>query len=218
MSTFLILKQSVDSWLLRDDVAVTNSEFSTIMLLAESEIATDVRCVVQETSVDLVFDGRSQDLPADYLAERNPFIDDNVRKIAYMTPKTLREVGPWQNGRTGAFYTLEGGGGTPPDDRVQMTIAAPASASTTLTIAVNYYKRFAALVNDADTNWLLQNHFNVYLYAALRASAEYIQEDALEDRFKAKYEEAKEKLTKHENRKRFGVVPKQAYGSPRAIV
>jgi hypothetical protein len=203
MSTFLILKQSVDSWLLRDDVAVSNS---------------DVRCVVQETSVDLVFDGRSKDLPADYLVERNPFIDDNVRKIAYMTPKTIREVGPWTNGRTGAFYTLEGGGGTPPDDRVQMTIAAPASASDPLTVVVNYYKRFAALVNDNDTNWLLQNHFNVYLYATLRAAAEYIQEDALEDRFLNKYDGAIGKLTKHENRKRFGVIPKQAYGSPRAIV
>ena len=218
MSTFLILKQSVDSWLLRDDVAVSNSEFSTIMLLAESEIATDVRCVVQETSTDLVFTGRAEDLPADYLVERNPFIDDNVRKIAYMTPKQIRESGPWQTGRTGAFYTLEGGGGTSPDDRVQMIIAAPASASTPLTITVNYYKRFAALTQDADTNWLLQNHFNVYLYAALRASAEYIQEDTLEDCYLGKYAAAIEKLTKPEHRKRFGVIPKQAYGSPRGIV
>jgi hypothetical protein len=218
MTTFLILKQSVDSWLLRDDVAVSNSEFSTVMLLAEAEIATDLRCVVQETSVDLVFTGRSEDLPADYLVERNPFIDDNIRKIAYMTPKQLRETGPWQTGRSGSFYTLEGGGGTPPDDRVQMTIAAAASVADPLTITVNYYKRFAALVNDGDTNWLLQNHFNVYLYATLRASAEYIQEDMLEDRFKGKYEEAKEKLVKHENRKRYGVIPKQSYGSPRGIV
>ena len=43
MTTFAILKTSVDSWLLRDDVAVTNDEFSQIMLLAEAEIATDVR-------------------------------------------------------------------------------------------------------------------------------------------------------------------------------
>ena len=46
MTTLLILKQSVDSWLLRDDVGVSNSEFSTILLLAEAEIAVDVRCVV----------------------------------------------------------------------------------------------------------------------------------------------------------------------------
>jgi len=218
MSTLLILKQSVDSWLLRDDVAVSNSEFSTILLLAETEIATDVLCVTQETTVNLVFTGRSADLPADYLQERNPFIDDNILKIAYMTPKAIRETGPWKRGRAGAFYTLEGGGGTPPDDRVKMTIANEASVSEPLTIEVNYYKRFTGMTGDTDTNWLLQNHFNVYLYATLRAAAEYIQEDMLEDRYKAKYEETIAKLTVHENRKRFSAAPKAAYGSPRSIV
>ena len=57
------------------------------------------------------------------------------------------------------------------------------------------------------------------LYAALRASAEYIQEDMLEDRYAGKYDRAIEKMVKHENRKRSaGAVPKQAYGNPRMIV
>ena len=43
-------------------------------------------------------------------------------------------------------------------------------------------------------------------------------EDALEDRYAAKYDNAITKLTVHENRKRFGAAPKQSYGSPRAIV
>ncbi len=217
MTTLLILKQSVDSWLLRDDVGVSNSEFSTILLLAEAEIAVDVRCVVQETSVDLVFTGRSADLPADYLQERNPFIDDNIRKIVYMTPKALRESSAW-TGRMGAAYTLEGGGGTPPDDRVKMVIGSAASAAEPLTIEVNYYKRFAGMTDDADTNWLMQNHFNVYLYCTLRVAAEFIQEDILEDRYAGKYDNAITKLTVNENRKRYSAMPKQSYGSPRAVV
>jgi len=212
------LKASVDSWLVRDDVAVTGTDFTEILLIAEAELATDVRCGVQETTTSLVFTGRSVDLPADFLEMRNPFIDDNVRKIAYMTPKAIREVGPWATGRTGSFYTVEGGGGTAPDDRMQVTIAAPASVAEPLTIDVNYYKRFAALVAGPDTNWLLNNHYNIYLYATLRAAAEYIQEDALEDRYKGKYDEATFKMARQENRKRWGATPKQAYGSPRAIV
>lgn len=219
MSTLGILKSSVDAWLIRDDVAVTGSDFPQILLLAESDIARDVRCVVQEKTVTLNFTGRSADLPADFLCERNPFIDDNVRKIAYMTPKAIREAGPWQNGRSGAFYTLEGGGGTPgTDDRVQMIIAAAASVADPLAIDVNYYARFPALTSDPDTNWLLTNHFDVYLYATLRAAAEYIQEDVLEDRYMGKYERAVAKLSTHENRKRFSAIPKQPYNSPRAIV
>ncbi len=217
MTTLLILKQSVDSWLLRDDVAVSNSEFPQILLLAESEIAVDVRCVAQEVSTSLVFTGRSADLPADYMQERNPFIDDNIRKIVYMTPKALRESSAW-TGRVGAAYTLEGGGGTPPDDRVKMVIGSAASVSEPLTIEVNYYKRFTGMSDDADTNWLLQNHFNVYLYGTLRAAAEFIQEDALEDRFAAKYDNAITKLTVQENRKRYSAMPKNTYNSPRAVV
>ena len=218
MTTLLILKESVDAWLLRDDVGVSGTDFDTIMLLAEAEIAVDVRCVVQEAQTTLTFTGRSADLPADYLQERNPFIDDNVRKIAYMSPKAIRET-VWTHGRVGSFYTIEGGGGTPgTDDRVQMTIAGAASVADPLNIIVNYYARFGGMTDDADTNWLLTNHFNVYLYATLRAAAEYIQEDMLEDRYKGKYEEAIAKLSVHENRKRFSAAPKQSYGSPRAIV
>lgn len=217
MTTLGKLKSSVDAWLIRDDVSVAD-EFPEILLLAEADIATDVRCMAQETTTTLTFTGHSAELPADYMEERFPFIDDNILKIAYMTPKVLREVGPWKKGRVGAFYTLEGGGGTPPDDRVKMIIAGPASATDPLDIDVNYLKRFSGMTNDADTNWLLRNFFNVYLYATLRAAAEFIQEDILEDRYAGKYEMAVGKLAKQENRRRFGGVPKQAYGSPRAIV
>lgn len=218
MSTFGQLKTSVDSWLIRDDVAASGTDFDEAMLIAEAEIARDVRCVIQEVSATINFTGRSADLPADYLEERNPFIDDNVRKIGYMTPKAIREAGPWQNGRVGAFYTLEGNGGTAPDNRVKMTIAAAASVSEPLAIIVNYIARFAPLTADPDTNWLLQNHYDVYLYGALRAACELIQEDELEDRYRGKYDRAVAALAKHENRKRYSVIPKQPYNSPRAIV
>ena len=104
------------------------------------------------------------------------------------------------------------------DDRVAVIIASGASASSPLSVDVNYYRRFPALTNPTDTNWLIQNHYDVYLYAALRASCEYIQEDVLEDRYASKYERAIEKLQKHENRKRYTAAPKQAYGNPRGVV
>ena len=217
MTTLGKLKTSVDAWLIRDDISVAD-EFPEILLLAEADIATDVRCMAQDAITTLTFTGQSAELPADYMEERFPFIDDNIRKIAYMTPKVLRESAAWQNGRVGSFYTLEGGGGTPPDDRVKMVIAGPASPTDPLDIDVNYIKRFTGMTNDADTNWLLQNFFNVYLYATLRAAAEFIQEDILEDRYAGKYDVAVAKLSKQENRRRFGATPKQAYGSPRAIV
>ena len=129
MTTLAQLKTSVDSWLIRDDVAVTGSDFTQILENAESQIARFYRFMVQEQSATINFGAgaRSADLPADFIELRNPFIDDNVRKFEYKTPQAIREASSWQSGRTTSFYTLEGGGGTAPDDRVQMTIAPAAS-------------------------------------------------------------------------------------------
>lgn len=218
MTTRSQLQTSVDNWMIRDDIGA-GVDFDEILLIVEAELDRELRIVEQERTVTVNFTGREADLPADYLEERNPFIDDNVRKIAYMTPKAIREAGPWQNGRVGAFYTLEGGGGTPgTDDRVKMVIAAPASVAEPLDIEVNYYARLPRLVNAPDTNWVLTNHFDIYLYGCIRAGWEILQEHELEDRYKSKYEAAKAALSRSQNRKRFSAIPKQPYNSPRAIV
>lgn len=220
MSSLGQLKTSVDAWLARDDVAVTNADFPQILLIAESNISRDLRLAVQEATTTLNITGRSIDLPSDFLEARNPFIDDNVRRIEYMTPQAIREFSGWDTGRAGAFYTLEGNNASPLAGGItqQLTIASPGSVSTPVDVVINYWARFPALVADIDTNWLLLNHYDVYLYATLRAACEYIQEDVLEDRYQGKYDRAIEQQNKHENRKRYGAMPKQSYGNPRGVV
>jgi hypothetical protein len=218
VSTLGQLKTSVDSWLIRDDVAVSGADFPQILLVAESEIARDVFLQVQETRVTINFTARAADLPADYNGLRDPFIDSEARKFEYQTPQAFRESSNYATGRTGAFFTIEGGGGTVGDERAQILLSAPPSPSAPLDLEILYWARFAGLTDDADTNWLLRNHFDVYLYATLRSACEYIQEDMLEDRYLAKYERAVTRTNKHENRKRFGAMPKQRYGAPRGVV
>ena len=214
--------------MIRDDVAVSGSDFAQILLNAESEISRAYRFVIQEQSTTLNFTGRSADLPADFLEVRNPFIDDNVRKFEYQTPQAIRESSAWENGRVGSFYTLEGGGGTAPDDRVQMTIAGPASASSPLDVDINYWAKLAALVNDPDTNWVLQNHYDVYLFETLYQAAIYIQETEMAKGYDLMLDNPvevpgqplgiRQRQARHENRKRYGAMPKQAYGNPRGVV
>lgn len=213
------LQTSVDAWLARDDVAVTGPDFDQILLIVESQMAVAYRFGIQEKTADLVFTGYSADLPANYLEPRNPFIDDNIRKFEYKTPQALRQSGGWQNGRVGGAYTIEGSEtAVSPDDRMQMTIAGPASVASPLTVKVYYYARLAPLVNGIDTNWVLTNHFDVYLYETLRAAAEYIQEYEIEAKYAANVKINRDQFSKHENRKRYGAVPKQAYGNPRTVV
>lgn len=222
MSTLAQLKASVDAWLARDDVGVTNVDFPQILQIAESEISRDFRFAVQEASANLVFTGQSVDLPDDFLEARNPFIDSTTRVINYMTPKVLRESIYFQSGQPGGqFYTIEGQNAAPLTagaTNLQMTIAGPGTPTEPVTIGINYWARFPALVLDPDTNWILQNHYDIYLYATLRVACEYIQEDILEDRYQQKYDRCVEMQNRHENRKRYTAAPKQAYGNPRTVV
>lgn len=221
MTTLSQLQTSVDAWLVRDDVAVTGSDWPQILLIAESCISRDFRFAIQEATTTLNITGQSIDLPSDFLEPRNPFIDDNVRRIEYMTPQAIRESSAWQNGRAGSFYTIEGNNATPlvgGSEALQLTIAGPGSVSTPVVLEINYWAKFPALVNPTDTNWVLQNHYDIYLYECLRVACEYIQEHELEDRYIAKVEMLKDQQAKHENRKRYGAMPKQAYGNPRGVV
>jgi hypothetical protein len=224
MTTISQLQVSVDSWLVRNDVAVTGSDFNQILLIAESSIARNYRFLVQEVTTTLTFTGRSEDLPADFLEVRNPFIDDNIRKFEYQTPQAIRENSAWANGRAGAFYTLEGSEDTvnnpAVDDRVKMTIAGPASASSPLSVDVNYYRRFPALDTGTptDSNWLLTQHYDVYLYETLHAAAVYLQERELAADYLGLCQGLRNEFKLQENRKRFAAVPKQAYANPRGVV
>lgn len=220
MTTLAQLKTSTDAWLARDDIAVTGDDFPQILLIAESLIARKIRLIEQEVTTTLTFTGRSADLPADFLEPRNPFIDDNTRKFEYMTPQTLRESEHWSNGRVGSFYTLEGSrdGTNGADDRVKMIIAGPASASNPLDVEVNYVRRFTGLVDSDDTNWLLTNHFDAYLFAVLVSACRYMRKFAEKAAYEADFKDVIDDLGKIANRKRFGSMPKQSYGNPRGVV
>lgn len=63
------------------------------------------------------------------------------------------------------FYTLK-------DGLIKIEGGTPASFS------LSYYKKFTAPVADADTNWLLDNCPNAYLYSALIEAYAHIKDDA----------------------------------------
>ncbi len=220
MTTRQQLEQDVDAWLIRDDVAVTGSDWPSILRIAEANIAREIVSARQEKKATVTFTGHSADLPSDFIEPRNPFVDDNTRRIEYKTPQALRESREWQNGRVAMSYTLEGNntGDLDGTETFQMTIAGPASATDPTDIEINYWARLPALTDPSDTNWLLTNHYDVYLYAALWAAAIYLQDDALAATYYALFDGAKNSLGRQENRKRFGAMPKQMYGFPRTVV
>jgi hypothetical protein len=84
-----------------------------------------------------------------------------TRALAYATPEQFADL----IDTAPRFYTFQDGG-------IAVQGGTPAS------FKLAYYKKFTALADDADTNWLLTNHPAVYLYSALIEAYAHIKDDA----------------------------------------
>jgi hypothetical protein len=230
MTTFGQLKTDVDNWLARDDIAVTGASISSIMLMAESELARDFRTLIQEQRTTLTTGAdRFIDLPANFLELRQIFIDNvngTRRNLVYFTPETLRDSVYWAGGSGGsvsagtvAAYTIEGDdAANAPASVARLVLAPEPDASNPETLNLLYVTRWPALTADPDTNWLMQNYYDTYLWQTLKQATIFSQDLELAEFYGGKYSEAKHFTGIAENRKRFRGTAKVANNSPRPII
>lgn len=218
MTTYSQIQTDLDKWLIRDDIAADASALASITNIAQADINRQVRTVAQEAHTVLSLTGRSIVAPTLFMEVKYMQLDDAANPSAgtleYKSPELLRRHNSYQTARRTSYYTIEGDG----SNDVQFTFAPEGNATTPPQIALGYYTRFATLVDGTDTNWLLANHYDIYLYAYLRAGAEFIQEDLLEERFAAKFNAALASLHKSEQRKRQRFGNMVSFGNPRGVV
>ena len=217
MTTRAQLITDVDAWMARDNIGA-GANIDSLLRVAEANIARRVRVFVQEASTTLTFTGRTAALPANYLGLRGQpklvnATDPASSGLEYMAPEVLRLDAAYQVGPRTAFYSLEGDG-----DNYLMSIAPAASVTTSVDILIQYVARFAALANGGDTNWLLTNHYDAYLFALLEAAAVYDQDEALELKYAGRFTQVVEDMVPQENRKRFPMGNLSARGGPRVAV
>lgn len=196
MTTLAILKADVAGWLLRDDLTPA---IPTFIRLAESDIRRDLRIRQMIRTYTLTISAQSQALPEDFMEMERVKLDSSTAKpMAYMPPSALFSSSAYHDGGEPAFWTIEG----------DNLITAP--DATGYDLLLSYYKAFSALTNDSDTNWLLTNAYDTYLYGSLMHAAPYIKEDGRVALWQAGYSGAITKLNKAERRSMFA-------GSPLAI-
>ena len=132
-------------------------------------------------------------LPARFLGLRRAYIDaENAEKIKYYSPEdffTRRFTD--QTARPKAF-TIEG-------DNI---VFAPLSDAG-YTVRMLYWKKFAALSADGDTNWLFSNARGLLLYGALLEASPYLEDDARTLTWAAMYDDLMEKTHKADHLDRF---------------
>lgn len=164
MTTYAVLQSDIESWLIDDDV--TNMA-PTFIRLAEASIRRDVRCRAMETTATLSIVAGSASVPSGFIEARRLILDNATSwALDYMPPDALYSGSIYNDTASqAAVYTIEG----------DSIIFRP---STTESAKLLYIKAFDALSAPTDTNWLLTNAYDVYLYGALIHSAPYIKDDA----------------------------------------
>ena len=166
INTYSTLKTAVANWLDRDDLTDRMPEFIS---LAEATFNRVLRLRAMETTVsDTTPSGSKEDaLPTGYLQMREIHLATSpVVSLAYITPEIMYRIRAGSTSGKPNSYTIVGDNilfGPTPDDAYSYSMT--------------YYKSFDALADAAQTNWLILNAPDLYLYGTLLQAEPFLMND-----------------------------------------
>lgn len=160
------LKTAIADFLNRDDLTVA---IPTFVSLAEARFNRELRTWRQEVRSTATLDAQYSALPADFLQPiRLQILDSQTGEVAPISTAMMTRLRGERFDEVGrpTHYAITASGlelfPTPDDDY-------PASFV--------YYAKITPLELDSDTNWLLTEAPDAYLYGALVHSAPYLKDD-----------------------------------------
>lgn len=181
ISTYAELKTAVSSWTNRSDFTAAN--LSDFVTLAEANIRRDVKTLQQELRATGTLTGETLSFPTRTIEPRSLTVED--QPLEYLSPEAYQRKVDQDYTEQGYFtligrtiYVLNGASG---DDYVLL-----------------YTEHFTGFSAATDTNWLLTNAADVYLWATCQQAAIFLRDVEGATGYKALYEEAVAKLNKQE--------------------
>lgn len=206
MASYGQLKTDIAAWLVGDDISAT---IPSIVLLAEQRHRFGL---VQETAADGRYYGaiRVRDM------ERRARLEGNGTEYLPMPMNILehRSLAFVYDGIAGPALDYIEPAGFPLSARRDNTAIPTAYTITRNEFRFNialtddhiaecvYFTPYAPLVDDADTNWLLDNAYSLYLFGALCEAAPYIEDDHRIALWEGKYAQAAKAVNRTEQRAR----------------
>lgn len=180
---YLGLRQSIAKWLNRTDL---DDRIPDFVRLAEQEHRRDVRAqAMEEVSAGALVDGVLS-YPGDFLEARNLIVEGEQYHYAPLrTFRSLQQCGIQRRVFTHVGRTIEvlGGG----DGQY----------------VLDYYAEFPNLTEDTDSNWLLQNAYDVYLWKACEKGCVWLKDAEGALAFRQLYDAALARLNDQEYTKRY---------------
>lgn len=169
------LRTAVQNWLHRADLTARIPEFIALAEKRLDRIFAKRAAGAELVSAALTTSAEVVDLPADYLALRLVVLNSSRQiPLEYKTPERIYRDFPSSAALMPRYYTLRGKGDAAGTTQIQFR-PIPDSAYA---LIVWYYKKITALApgGGADTNWLLVNAPDAYLYATLLEAAPYMKD------------------------------------------
>ena len=161
ISTYSELKTAVQTWLDRSDLSANAADF---IALAESRLNRVLPLRTMQVDVTLTGTGssRSLALPADFVEPVALFLTT----FGVQTRLTPRLAGTFEYGTVNGVPSAWCINGT------NIDLDVPCDQAHTFSFR---YRKSFALSDSVTTNWLLTNHPDVYLFAALVEAAFFIE-------------------------------------------
>lgn len=180
------LKVTILNWVARPNDLVAQAAIPDWVALAEADIRSDIISKNVTRKTDLLLNSAAVTLPTDVQKPTDLFLTEAqyAGPIAIMSPGMLSDVAGWHvgTGRPRGAALVNG-----------TLLLAPAPDRSYIATLI-YQPLLAALVADADTNWALLNHPNVYLYGALKHGAPWLKEPEHLPEWAGLYDEHVEKM------------------------
>jgi len=167
ISNYGELKTAVANWMDRDDLSSRIPEF---IALAEARFnrVLRIRAMESKQTASTVAGQQNLALPTNYIQMRNVQMNTSpVTPMQYVTPEIFDRLYGGSATGTPKFYSI-----------IANELQLGPTPDTVQTIEMLFYKKFSALVNDSDDNWILINAPDVYLYGSLMEAEPFIMNDA----------------------------------------
>lgn len=200
MTTYATLKADIATWFARDDLS---SVIPTFVRNCEANLRRKLRTRSMETTANITITDGSGSLPSGFLEVRRVMWDvTGLRGLEFVSPQQFYASSSYDESGNPDIFTLEGS-----------TILVRPSA--TGTVKIHYFAAMDALSGETDTNTVLTNHYDLYLYGSLLQAVPFVGDDERVPLWNAAFSSALDELNRAEERsRRLGPIKARASWSP----
>jgi hypothetical protein len=196
LTTYLGLRDAIESWSHRNDVA---SRLDDFIDLAESEMLKWLRIRDMETRSAAVTSGRYLSLPTDFL---------EMRRLRMISGAQYFEL--LQSTPEGMYITQDSG--MPKLFTITSAIEFDRTPDSAYTVEMQYYGKPDAISSTNTTNAILTRYPSIYLFGALWALYQWTLQEDKSEYFYSKFMAAVNSANREDKKGRHGPAPAMRYG------